>query len=100
MTRWMLGPFGTVRWMSVCSPRAAAGWPPRSKLDAQVDDSGLPTLVANRLQHQIGARQPVTPPPPPVREGGRRPGEEGLGVVRAYSPLRWLQGGVILFIRA
>jgi type 2 lantibiotic biosynthesis protein LanM len=56
---WSFGPYGTRPLDTSVLTAGGTGPTATRRLSAQVDDGGLPTLIASRLRQQIGARQPM-----------------------------------------
>lgn len=81
---WSFGPYGT-RPLDT-SVLTAGGTAPAAarRLGAQVDDGGLPALVANPLQQRVNAHQPV------VEGRTRSPYEHAEDVLQGYRDMNRL----------
>jgi type 2 lantibiotic biosynthesis protein LanM len=81
---WSFGPHGSRPLDSSLLTAGGTGRTANNLLGARVDDSGLPVLVAGRLEHRIGSRQPV--------EGGRvrSPYEHAGDILQGYREMNGL----------
>lgn len=81
---WSFGPYGTRPLDTSVLTAGGSGVTATKRLGAQVDDGGLPTLIASQLQQQINARQPV------VDGRTRSPHEHTEDILRGYRDMNHL----------
>jgi type 2 lantibiotic biosynthesis protein LanM len=81
---WSFGPYGTRPLDNSVLTAGGTGLTATTRLGAQVDDGGLPSLIASRLQQQISSRQPV------VDGCTRSPHEHAQDILRGYRDMNRL----------